>query len=224
LAVRRGDRRDESQALLNIGLAHYDMGDLEQASTYLEAALQISDELGDPLTQALAMGGLADIKIDQKEFHTAIQTLKESLESLKNIHHDVGTELRLIQSLGNAYNANADYSKALDIYTLQHNVAESVGSKTSICSALANQTSIYRQVGNFGLAIETGKKGLLIAEEINSLSYKAFIRWQLGLIYEMQDEKQKAINEMEVAIQIEKQINAFEFAHHCEHLQQSKAH
>lgn len=223
LAVRRGDRRDESQALLNIGLAYYDLGELDQANTCLEAALLIANELGDPLTQALAMGGLADIDIDQKVFHAAIQTLQNALEILKNIHHDVGTELRLLQSLGNAYNACADYPKALDTYTYQQNLAEAVGAKASICSALANQASIHRQVGNLSLAFEFGEKGLALAEEINSISYEAFIRWQLGLIYELQDEKQKAIGEMEIAIHIEEQIHAFDLANHCEHLKQLKS-
>ena len=83
-----------------------------------------------------------------------------------------------------------------------------------MCSALANQTSIYREKGDLARAKKIGEKGLDLAIEIHSLSNKAFIRWQVGLIYEASGELTKAIDEMEAAVKIEARIESVEVEQH----------
>lgn len=218
LAVRRGDRRDESQALLNIGLAYYDMGQLDAATDALHTARVICTELNDSLTQALVMGSLSDIDIERKDYQGAIRNLYQALKMLDKVHHDVRAELRLLHSLGNAYNASADYPRALEVYSQQYTLAESIGAKASMCNVLANQTSIHRAVGNLEQALKLGKRGLQLSQTIGSLSNEVFIRWQLGLIYEAQGVKEKALNELETAIQLESQIGGYDLEAHRQYL------
>jgi tetratricopeptide (TPR) repeat protein len=222
LAVQRGDHWDQSQALLNIGLAYFDIGDFEASKNNLEAALEICIGLNDPLTQALVMGGLADIRIEQNAYDAAVETLKQALQILKSNHPDIGAELRLLQSLGNAYNANNDYPQALNIYSQLYKLAESIGAKASMCSALSNQTSIYRAMGNLDHALDLGVRCLQLSKEVKSMSSEAFIRWQLGLIYQTLGEKKKAIQEMEAAIQIETQISSIDLMTHKNYLEEYK--
>lgn len=213
LAVKSGDRFEEARALMNLGFAYFDMGDLDEADRSLKSALSIAINLGDKLTQSLVMGGLADLDIECKEYPIAIQNLNQAIGILKEAY-DVETELRLLQSLGNAYSASDDYDRATAIYSRLYTLAESTGAKAAICTALANQASIYRHIGSLDHALETAEKGLDLANEIHSLSDDAFLRWQIGLIYEAYDEKDKAIGEMEIANEIEAQIRSFEFEQH----------
>jgi tetratricopeptide (TPR) repeat protein len=224
LAVHRGDHRDQSQALLNIGLAYFDKGDFEASQNSLQAALEICIELNDPLTQALVKGSLADIRIEHKDYDTAVQTLKQALHILRSGHPDVAAELRLLQSLGNAYNAGGYYSDALGTYSQLLDLAESVGAKANMCSALSNQISIYRAIGNLDRALDLGIRCLRLSIDINSLSYEAFIRWQLGLIFKTLGKKKEAIQEMEAAIQIETQISLRDLMTHKNYLSQYKTH
>lgn len=53
-----------------------------------------------------------------------------------------------------------------------------------------------------------------LAIEIHSLSNEAFIRWQVGLIYEASGELTKAIGEMEAAVKIEARIEFVEVEQH----------
>lgn len=218
LAVQRGDRHDESQARLNIGLAYYDMGRLDAATDALCTAEMICGELNDPLTQALVMGSLADINIERKDYQAAIQTLHQALELLSKTHHDIQAELRLLHSLGNAFNAGADYPKALEVYSRQYSLAESVGAKASMCNVLANQTSVHRALGDLDQALDIGQRGLQLAQAIGSLSNEAFIRWQVGLIYEVQGAKEKALHELKTAVQLESQIGGYELEDHRQYL------
>ena len=156
------------------------MGNLEAATDVLRSAQIICHDLNDPLTQALVMGSLADIDIERKDYQTAIQILVQALEMLNKDHHDVQAELRLLHSLGNAYNASEDYQRALEIYSQQYTLAESIGAKVAVCNVLSNQTSIHRTLGNIELALQLGQKGLILSQTIGSLSNEAFIRWQLG--------------------------------------------
>ena len=218
LAVSRGDRRDESLALLNIGLAYYDIGKLSAAENALKEADIICNEFNDLLTKALIIGGQADIYTERKEYELAIQTINNAFLLLDKTHRDVQVELRLLQSLGNAYNASDNHASALNTYTQQYELAKSIGAKVSMCNALANQTSIYRAIGDYPKALEHSHSALVLSQEIASLSNEAFIRWQLGLIYEAQVEKEKALTELKTAIQLEEKINAPELVKHRQYL------
>jgi tetratricopeptide (TPR) repeat protein len=217
LAIKRQDRREESQALMNLGFAYYDMGKLEESDRSLQNALAITVELGDKLTESLVMGGIADLHIDRENYQVAIDILKQAMESLQAAY-DVGAELRLLQSLGNAYTACDNYKEALETYSRLYNLAKSIGAKAAMCSALANRMSILRHIGDFEGASEIGEKGLSLAREINSLSDEAFIRWQIGLIYEAHNQKEKAIAEMETTIEIELKIDSLQLEKHQEYL------
>jgi len=213
LAIKNGDRREESQALMNLGFAYFDVGDLDSASSSLKSALEITVELGDRSTQSLVMGGLADVAIDRKEYRNAIRTLNEAIDILQEAY-DVESELRLIQSLGNAYSASEDYDNALKTFSRLYTLADATGAKAAMCSALVNQTSIYREKGDLARAMKIGEKGLDLAIEIHSLSNEAFVRWQVGLIYEASGELTKAIGEMETAVKIEARIESVEVEQH----------
>jgi tetratricopeptide (TPR) repeat protein len=217
LAVKSGDRREESQALMNLGFACFDMGDLDAAERSLKAALSISGELGDQSTQSFVMGGLADIQIERGEYPLAIRALQQAIGILQNTYN-INVELHLLHSLGNAYSASEDYDHALETYSRLYTLAESVGARAAMCSALTNQISVYRRMGNLARALKIGKKGLALAKEVNSLSDEAFIRWQTGLIYEARAKKDKARVEMELAIEIESKIGSLEIEQHRNHI------
>jgi len=219
LAIKRGDRREQSQALMNMGFAYYDIGNLEAANQSLQTALPITVEMKDKRTQGLVMGGIADICIDRREFQKAIQILDEALELFKDAI-DVGAELRLLHSLGNVYNASDDYQSALMTYSHLYSTAEAVGARSFMCSALVNQTSVYRHLGSLETALEIGEKGLGVATEIGSLSDEAFARWQIGLIHEARDDMGRAIAEMERAIQIEIQIDSLQLERHQKYFEE----
>lgn len=217
LAVQSKDRREESQALMNLGFAYYDLGDLEEADRLLQTAQEISIELGDKLTQCLVMGGLADIHIDRKDFQIAIKILTQAIELLKETHN-VGAELRLLQSLGNAYTASDDYQNALATCLHVYQLAESIGAKAGMCNALANQISLYRDMGDHASAVRIGRQALDLARQIHSPSNEAFIRWQLALIDEANGENKKAEAEMKAVIEMEGQFGSLDIEKHREHL------
>jgi tetratricopeptide (TPR) repeat protein len=99
-------------------------------------------------------------------------------------------------------------------------LAESVGAKASMCNVLANQTSVHRALGDLDQAVDFGQRGLQLAQAIGSLSNEAFIRWQVGLIYEAQGAKQKALHELETAVKLESQIGTYELAANRQYLAQ----
>lgn len=217
LATQLGDRREQSRALMNLGFAYFDAGNLDVASHSLNDALQIATDLGDTITQILVMGGLADIAIDRNEYVGAIQLLQDALSTLQNTH-DVEAELRLIQSLGNAYSASDDFEQALQTYSWLYDLAHSIGAKAAMCSALANQTSLNRYMGDFAGAIRVGKQALELARQIQSLSDESFVRWQLALIDEANEEFEKAALEMNAVIEMEEHFGSLDVEKHREHL------
>lgn len=217
LARQLGDRHEESRALMNLGFSYYDVGELDEASLSLNSALQITIELRDPTTQSLVMGGLADIAIDRNEYSGAIQMLQDALEIMQDVH-DVEAELRLTQSLGNAYFASDDFEHALEIYARLFNMAQSIGARAVMCGSLANQTSLYRHMGDFASAIRIGMQGVELAKQTQSKADEAFIRWQLALIEEAAGNIDKAESEMKAIIEMEEAFDLLNVEKHREHL------
>lgn len=217
LARQLGDRHEESRALMNLGFSYYDVGDLDEASHSLNSALQITNELKDPTTHSLVMGGLADIAIDRNEYSDAIQMLQEALEIMQDVH-DIEAELRLTQSLGNAYFASDDFEHALEIYARLFNMAQSLGARAIMCGSLANQTSLYRHMGDFAGAIRIGTQGVELARQTQSKADEAFIGWQFALISEATGAIDKAESEMKAVIELEEAFGSLEVEKHREYL------
>ncbi len=217
LATQLQDQYEESRALMNLGFGYYDAGRLDEASQSLHRALKIATELQDLTTQSLVMGGLADIAIDQNDYAGAIQILQDALRVLQEVH-DVEAELRLIQSLGNAYSASNDFDNALKTYSHLFEMAHSISAKTAMCGALANQTSLYRHLGDFVSASRIGRIGLQLAQETRSKADEAFIRWQLALIDEANGKFDEAVSEMKAVISLEEDFGSLEIENHREYL------
>lgn len=217
LARQQGDRYEESRALMNLGFALFDAADFDASLDYLNSAKWITTELGDMVTWSLVMGGLADIAIERNEYAAAIQLLQDALKVLRDIH-GIEAELRLIQSLGNAYSASDDLEHAMQTYSQLYDLAQSVGAKAAMCSALANQTSLYRHMGDYPSAIKTGEQALSLARQIQSQSDEAFVRWQFALIDEAKGMFGNAKQEMEIVIEMEEQFGSLDLERHRERL------
>ncbi len=64
--------------------------------------------------------------------------------------------------------------------------------KERLCSALNNIGLLYRDIGNYPKALEYYQRGLLLAEEINSLTDISNLLNNIGIVYIDTDEKEKA--------------------------------
>ncbi|MBT5368627.1 MAG: tetratricopeptide repeat protein [Nitrospinaceae bacterium] len=92
-----GNRKGEGANLSNIGNIHYFRGDLEEALSAYEEALEINREQEHIIGQATILGNLARIYIEMKMFPDATERLRESLEMFRSV--GAQTQMKSIQEL-----------------------------------------------------------------------------------------------------------------------------
>ena len=206
IAHQIGDKRDESHALFSLGLIFYQEDKLDEAYASFSEALKIAQKIHSEQLEALAMSGQADVLIERKKYKEAIKVLEKALFLVKSFN-EIIVEMRLLESLGNAYSSLENYPKALALYQCEFLKAENSDNKSAMCNSLCNQIGVYRALGDISSALAKANMGLALAKKIEQKGSEAFIYWQLGLIEEIRENYQKAKQYMEKCIAYETKVS-----------------
>jgi predicted ATPase/class 3 adenylate cyclase/Tfp pilus assembly protein PilF len=84
---RETNPRAAAQVLVNLGGLSTEMGDLVQAKSYFEEAIQRLKAVGDKITLLTAFYNLGELHFQQQDFADALRCYKESLQLLQ--HHPI---------------------------------------------------------------------------------------------------------------------------------------
>src|SRR5262249_14552901 len=91
--------------------------------------------------------------------------------------------VRALSSQGSRFFGQGDYPQALAIYSLAHNIAEQIGDRLVIASALNNIGNVHHRQGRYLQSLEYLQKSLALSE---ALEDKAMIASALNNIGEVQ--------------------------------------
>lgn len=121
-AERSAARREEGNALANLGVAHADLGQaranlehLQQAIKYHQDALNILHEIGDRQGEGLELTNLGFAHACLGETQTAIDHYNRALDIARNVGDRWG-EGNALAYLGNAHNALGDPTRARELW------------------------------------------------------------------------------------------------------------
>ncbi|MBI4945736.1 MAG: tetratricopeptide repeat protein [Bacteroidetes bacterium] len=126
----------KSNILGNLGVYSFFKGDYPKALDYYLKALKINEEM---LSKA--------------------QNLSEKQTAQQGIATRFG-------NIGNVYNNQADYSKALDYYLKALKIDEELNNKNGIAKHLSNIGNVYCNQDNYPKALDYDFKALKMAEEL----------------------------------------------------------
>ncbi|CEK18586.1 predicted ATPase [Chthonomonas calidirosea] len=102
---RETNPRAAAQVLVNLGGISTEMGDLVQAKSYFEEAIQRLEAIGDKITLLTALYNLGELHFQQQAYTYAMRCYKESLVLLQN-HPIPALQSRIFDSLAHiAYSA-----------------------------------------------------------------------------------------------------------------------
>ena len=105
-AIKTGNKRSESIALNNIGVAYKNMDEIEKANSYYQKSLKLKEEIGDEHGALMVLEDIAKLceKTDLKKALSLFESLLKKSESLDNERHIIGALIglmRLNNLLGN---------------------------------------------------------------------------------------------------------------------------
>ena len=200
-ARKLGNRRDESMALGNRGLAYADLGEPRRAIEYYEQRLEIARETGDRRGEGRVLNNLGLAYADLGEPRRAIEHYEQDLAICRETEDRRG-EGQTFNNLGLAYANLGETRRAIEYYEQALEIARETGGRRSEGTTLGNLGLAYANLGETRRAIEYYEQALEIARETGGRRSEGTTLGNLGLAYANLGETRRAIEYYEQALEI----------------------
>ncbi|WPD22194.1 MAG: tetratricopeptide repeat protein [Candidatus Electrothrix scaldis] len=204
-ARSKGDRRDESWCLNELGETCWKLGDYARALEYYKQSLLIHREWGNRQGESLTLNNIGLIYDIQCNYEQALQCYKQSLMMQREASDRVG-EGTTLNNMAMVYMKIGDYETALTYLQQSLPISMESSDKIGESAALTNIAAIYRTQGNRSSALEYLEQGLAIRRELGDRAGEAQSCWNLGLTYEDMSNLEQAEEYIALAVQIAKMI------------------
>ena len=113
----------------------------------------------------------------------------------------------LYNNLGVVYINMNKPTKALELYSKALKLFEESGDSINVAGSTTNIGSIYIQLGNFDIARDYYVEGLLLFEQIENKAGMAHALFKLGLLDEMQDQNDDALDYLQQSVDIQQSMD-----------------
>lgn len=173
-----GDVRGATLSQVNLGVAYYKRGDLDEAGTVLQQALNTLQNLGDLAHAAVALGNLGLIYRARGELDTAEACFQESLAASRASNDKPG-ESQALSNLGLIHKARGEFDEALDCHQTDVAICEETGDTYGLVTALLNRALIHADRGDWEAVHQDGGRDwqLALTEGYRDMQARLSLLW-----------------------------------------------
>jgi tetratricopeptide (TPR) repeat protein len=190
-----------SNALAGLGMAHSELGNLDQAQGYLTQALTLDKATAERADEAADLMMLGIIYLRMGDTEQAEVQHKQALA----IYHDIGNRLgeaSNLLNLGIVYAESGNLEKAQEAYNRALLLHRDLGNRLGEAADLSNLGILHSRTGDLKAGESYLRQALAIHEDIGSRSGQAADLNNLALIYKQRGELKKAQGVFEQALSI----------------------
>ena len=206
LATRRlGNKEAEAGMLVNLGLAHSNLGNPGKAIDAQERAVAIARQIVNRKIEATALNGLGMAYKDLGETHKSIEYYEQALQIVEKIG-DIRAAGSILGNLGIAYKNLGDIAKSTDLYTEALSIARQTGNRRAELASLSNLGTNYDALQRNADAIKSNEEALALAREIGDGRTEGAIMVNLGLTYKNSGDFLKARGLLEQALALSQEF------------------
>jgi tetratricopeptide (TPR) repeat protein len=180
-------------ALVGLGSACADSGDLSGAIEYHQQALTLYRQIGDRHGEAASLGNLGLAYAAMAQHAQAAEVYQQSLE----IFRDLGDRSAIAISLSNLGLACSHLKKhqtALECHQLALDIEQGLGNLHGVAASLDNLGMAYAAIGDYRHAIQSLKHSLKILRQVEDIAGEAICMSHLGNVYFSLERYQRAKN------------------------------
>ena len=178
LAITLKNPQAQSVALLNIGLAHLQLGNLSQTKHSLEASLLAAQQAGYHKGIGDAHNFLGTYYWEEGLYDQAHKHYTQAVAIRSELKDRIGMS-KSINNLGQVQRKIGNYEKAIDHY--QESLAMKGGEDASgRTNTLVNLALVYKEMRDYEQALRLMEQALDIAKQVNYLQGQAFARRSIG--------------------------------------------
>jgi CHAT domain-containing protein/tetratricopeptide (TPR) repeat protein len=185
LALERGLGRpyEEGKVLNNLGYALHSQGELRDALSFYEQALEAFHRVGEKgFWEATVLQNLAAVSMGLGEPEAALQSYRRVLEQQRALGDRKG-EARTLNSLGVLYDSLGELGEALAAYAAALAIIRPSGDRLWEAALLHNIGVAYYGLGDFQRALANLKQALSIRREIGDKPGEAGTETAIGDAY-----------------------------------------
>ncbi|KAK3597208.1 hypothetical protein CHS0354_003712 [Potamilus streckersoni] len=172
--------------------AHWGLGNIDKAITFMQKDLQVSKELGDQEGECRAYGNLGAAHYSKGNYKEALTNHRFQLVLSMRLK-DRQTATVALSSLGHVYTAIGDYPNALQSHKQCVVLLKQSGDKTIEAREIGNVGAVYLAMCNFDKAVECHNENLKIAKALKNSIEEARAYSNLGSAYHYKRDYEKAI-------------------------------
>lgn len=171
-----GDDRSMFQPYLNLGWIHYNMQRLDKAWEYIQKAAELAEKLDDDKARMYVKGNAAIILMKRAELFeiAAADSSTTDPEGAKD---------------------SSDHYVELTLQTYQASIdlAEKLGDKSNVLSALNNMVALKVNIGDFDSALELSRRAEAIAVELGAMWAIIQIKYNMAGAYLYMGKPEEAV-------------------------------
>ncbi len=202
------DRTTRSwQAFLTerIGRSYFWMGEFPQSREYFAGSLRAAQSIGEKSVISLALGGLADVALQQGEYAEAESYYLESLALARSINEEVAI-LQDLSGLGDASWRLGRLDQALDYLQEALALAEKTSRLPQVGNALNMLGIVYAMRGQLAESQHHFERSLAIARELGDRARIGQSLSNIGEVARMRGEYQDAQRYLQEALVVSREI------------------
>jgi tetratricopeptide (TPR) repeat protein len=179
-ALRRP--QDEGTMLNEIGWFYNALGERDRALEYLEHALVLRQQVGDPRWQARTLTELGSVYHGLGDARRALEYYDQALAIQETLADQEG-KARTLNNLGLAYSTLGELQRALACYEEARPIFEALGDRAGQATALNNIGEVYRAWGEPRQALSYYAQTLALRETVGDRAGQAVTLTNIGRVY-----------------------------------------
>jgi tetratricopeptide (TPR) repeat protein len=191
----------EAQQWSKQGVAHYRDGQITDALSNFQQALQAYRTLEQPGAEANVLVAIARLYYGLGDYIWAVDYARQGLAVGRKLN-EIAIIQQALNYLGNSYRHLGDLQKALNYMDESLTLAQADGDQAAEMRALNNLALIYRTRSETGMAVPLYETSLRIAEELQDVDTQEQILRNLGNTYHALGDSQRAIEYYDRLLQL----------------------
>ncbi|MCK4359636.1 MAG: tetratricopeptide repeat protein [Candidatus Cloacimonetes bacterium] len=205
LAEKLENNKEKANALSNLALGNYYLGNNNKALEYYELSLIIEKEIKNSKRIAAILNNLGIICSNLNDYDKALEYYLKSLQIYEKIDDKKYIAITL-NNIGTVYEDLSNYDKALEYHLKSLKIRNEIGDKNSIANCVNNIGIIYDAWGNYEKALEYYLQSLKIYEELENKNGIANSLDNIGTVYKNLNNYDNALEYHLKSLQIREEI------------------
>lgn len=182
LALEKGDRPNESELLINLGIVSRNLGQNMQSQTYMEQALTLAQELEQPSAEEKALRELSSTLWNLGQYEKAREIGNQALRLARGLGNELA-EANALTELGNVSWGLGHYAKAQDYNEQALRLARKLGEQSTEALILLRLGNVAWSLGQNKLAKGYYDRTLRLALNLGERRIEALALLNLGNVW-----------------------------------------